>query len=109
MLRSVCEASAQVYLMMKDTWKQPPSLSLIIKMFWCMWQKMGKNVFIKYFTEDSLFFISIEFFQKLVSEVGDGSDTAEGEQSQVNNLYPLLMQHNGGSDSWNKGKKLQLS
>lgn len=52
------------------------------------------------------YFISTDFIQKLVSEVGDGSDAAEGEQSQGNNLYPLLMQHNGGRDSWNKGKNI---
>lgn len=39
-----------------------------------------------------------------MSEVEDGSNTAEGEQRDVNNLYPLLVQHNGGRDSWNKGK-----
>ncbi len=39
-----------------------------------------------------------------MSEVEDGPNTAEGEQRDVNNLYPLLMQHNGGRDSWNKGK-----
>ncbi|XP_051937409.1 urotensin-related peptide 1 [Hippocampus zosterae] len=42
-----------------------------------------------------------DFLQKLVSE--DASYTTEGEQSEVNNLYPLLMQHNGQSQSWNKG------
>ncbi|KAM9356673.1 urotensin-related peptide 1 [Symphorus nematophorus] len=46
-----------------------------------------------------------DFIQKLVSEVEDGSNTAEGEQREVNNLYPLLMQHNGGRDSWSKGAK----
>ncbi|XP_033994246.1 uncharacterized protein urp1 [Trematomus bernacchii] len=46
-----------------------------------------------------------DFIQKLVSEVDDGPDTAEGEQREVNNLYPLLMQHNGGRESWNKGAK----
>ncbi|XP_070770038.1 urotensin-related peptide 1 [Enoplosus armatus] len=46
-----------------------------------------------------------DFIQKLVSEVEDGPNTAEGEQRDVNNLYPLLMQHNGGRDSWNKGAK----
>ncbi|TKS72177.1 hypothetical protein D9C73_006251 [Collichthys lucidus] len=47
-----------------------------------------------------------DFIQKLVSEVEDGSNTAEGEQRDVNNLYPLLVQHNGGrGDSWNKGAK----
>ncbi len=51
-------------------------------------------------------FISAEFFQKLVSEVEDGANTAEGEQREVNNLYPLLMQHSGGRDSWNKGEKV---
>uniref|UniRef100_A0A3B4ZYG5 Urotensin-related peptide 1 n=1 Tax=Stegastes partitus TaxID=144197 RepID=A0A3B4ZYG5_9TELE len=44
------------------------------------------------------------FIQKLVSEVEDGANTAEGEQREVNNLYPLLMLHNGGRDSWNKEK-----
>ncbi|XP_062250337.1 urotensin-related peptide 1 [Platichthys flesus] len=43
-----------------------------------------------------------DFIQKLVSEVEDGPDTADGE---VNNMYPLLMQHNEGRDSWNKGTK----
>lgn len=38
-----------------------------------------------------------------MSEVEEGANTAEGEQREVNNLYPLLMQHNGGRDSWNKG------
>ncbi|XP_034739516.1 uncharacterized protein urp1 [Etheostoma cragini] len=46
-----------------------------------------------------------DFLQKLVSEVEDGSNTAEGEQREGNNLYPLLMQHNGGRESWNKGAK----
>ncbi|TDH07436.1 hypothetical protein EPR50_G00106150 [Perca flavescens] len=46
-----------------------------------------------------------DFLQKLVSEVEDGPNTAEGEQREVNNLYPLLMQHNGGRESWNKGAK----
>ncbi|XP_072251521.1 urotensin-related peptide 1 [Leuresthes tenuis] len=46
-----------------------------------------------------------DFIQKLVSEVDDGANTAEGEQREVNNLYPLLMQQNGGRDSWNKGAK----
>ncbi|CAK6964710.1 urotensin-related peptide 1 [Scomber scombrus] len=46
-----------------------------------------------------------EFIQKLVSEVEDGPNAAEGEQREVNNLYPLLMQHNAGRDSWNKGAK----
>lgn len=49
-------------------------------------------------------FILTDFIQKLVSEVEDGPNAAEGEQREVNNLYPLLMQHNGGRDSWNKGK-----
>ncbi|XP_070692518.1 urotensin-related peptide 1 [Pempheris klunzingeri] len=46
-----------------------------------------------------------DFIQKLVSEVEDGPNTVEAEQREVNNLYPLLMQHNGGGDSWNKGAK----
>ncbi|CAB1456221.1 unnamed protein product [Pleuronectes platessa] len=46
-----------------------------------------------------------DFIQKLVSEVEDGPDTADGEQREVNNMYPLLMQHNEGRDSWNKGTK----
>ncbi|XP_038555637.1 urotensin-related peptide 1 [Micropterus salmoides] len=46
-----------------------------------------------------------DFIQKLVSEVEGGANAAEGEQREVNNLYPLLMQHNGGRDSWNKGTK----
>ncbi|XP_068182514.1 urotensin-related peptide 1 [Antennarius striatus] len=46
-----------------------------------------------------------DFIQKLVSEVDDGPKITEGEQKEGNNLYPLLMQHNGGRDSWNKGAK----
>ncbi|KAK2848915.1 hypothetical protein Q5P01_008749 [Channa striata] len=46
-----------------------------------------------------------EFIQKLVSEVEGGLNPAEGEQREVNNLYPLLMQHNGERDSWSKGDK----
>ncbi|XP_078117537.1 urotensin-related peptide 1 [Sander vitreus] len=46
-----------------------------------------------------------DFLQELVLEVEDGPNTAEGEPREVNNLYPLLMQHNGGRDSWNKGAK----
>ncbi|XP_075958956.1 urotensin-related peptide 1 [Anarhichas minor] len=46
-----------------------------------------------------------DFIQKLVSEVQDGPNIAEGEQREMNNLYPLLMQHNGGMESWNKGAK----
>ncbi|XP_060903451.1 urotensin-related peptide 1 [Labrus mixtus] len=46
-----------------------------------------------------------DFIQKLVSEVEDGPNTSEGEQRDINNLYPLLMQHNGGRDSWTKGAK----
>uniref|UniRef100_A0A3P8S5T1 Urotensin-related peptide 1 n=1 Tax=Amphiprion percula TaxID=161767 RepID=A0A3P8S5T1_AMPPE len=42
-----------------------------------------------------------DFMQKLVSEVEDGANTAEGEQREV---FPLLMLHNGGRDSWNKEK-----
>ncbi|KAF3838635.1 hypothetical protein F7725_010403, partial [Dissostichus mawsoni] len=50
-----------------------------------------------------------DFIQKLVSEVDDGPNMAEGEQREVNNLYPLLMQHNGGRESWNKGGGPQRS
>ncbi|KAM3867006.1 urotensin-related peptide 1 [Diretmus argenteus] len=47
-----------------------------------------------------------DFIQKLVAEVEDGENTAQGEQREVNNQYPpLLMQHNGERDSWNKGAK----
>ncbi|XP_075902761.1 urotensin-related peptide 1 [Nelusetta ayraudi] len=46
-----------------------------------------------------------EFMKKLVSGVEDGSDAADGDPSPANNLYPLLMQHNGGSESWNRGMK----
>uniref|UniRef100_UPI0037E81502 urotensin-related peptide 1 n=1 Tax=Semicossyphus pulcher TaxID=241346 RepID=UPI0037E81502 len=46
-----------------------------------------------------------DFIQKLVSEVEDGPNTAEAEQREVNNLYPLLMQQNGGRDAWTKGTK----
>ncbi|XP_055017077.1 urotensin-related peptide 1 [Boleophthalmus pectinirostris] len=34
-----------------------------------------------------------EFIQKLVTEVEEGGNTAEVEQREMNNLYPLLMQH----------------
>uniref|UniRef100_A0A667Z044 Urotensin-related peptide 1 n=1 Tax=Myripristis murdjan TaxID=586833 RepID=A0A667Z044_9TELE len=43
-----------------------------------------------------------DFIQKLVAEVEDGEETAQGEQRELNNLYPLLIQHNGGRDSSNK-------
>ncbi|XP_037833475.1 urotensin-related peptide 1 [Kryptolebias marmoratus] len=46
-----------------------------------------------------------DFIQKLVSEVEEGTNTAEGEQREMNNLYPLLTQPNGRRDSWNKGAK----
>ncbi|XP_042348825.1 urotensin-related peptide 1 [Plectropomus leopardus] len=46
-----------------------------------------------------------DFIQKLVSEVEDGPNAAEGQQREVNDLYPLLMQHNGGREPWNKGAK----
>ncbi|XP_077433303.1 urotensin-related peptide 1 [Vanacampus margaritifer] len=42
-----------------------------------------------------------DFLQKLVSE--DASYNTEGEQRELNNQYPLLMQHNGQRQSWNKG------
>lgn len=44
--------------------------------------------------------------KKLVSDVEDGSDAADGDPSPANSLYPLLMQHNGGSESWNRGKNI---
>ncbi|AWP11852.1 Hypothetical protein SMAX5B_009363 [Scophthalmus maximus] len=50
-----------------------------------------------------------DFIQKFVSEVEDGPNAAEGEQREVNNMYPLLMQRNGGRDSWNKGRGSQGS
>uniref|UniRef100_A0A3Q1J8R5 Uncharacterized protein n=1 Tax=Anabas testudineus TaxID=64144 RepID=A0A3Q1J8R5_ANATE len=50
-----------------------------------------------------------DLIQKLVSEVEGGLDPAEGERREVNNLYPLLMQHNGGRDSWNKEAVLKLA
>lgn len=50
-------------------------------------------------------FILTDLIEKLVSEVEDGPDTAEGEQNQANNLYPLLTQHNMGRDSWTKGTR----
>ncbi|XP_070819605.1 urotensin-related peptide 1 [Chaetodon trifascialis] len=46
-----------------------------------------------------------DFIQKLVSEVEDEPNTAEAEQREMNNLYPLLVHHSGGRDSWNKGAK----
>ncbi|XP_035505127.1 urotensin-related peptide 1 [Scophthalmus maximus] len=48
-----------------------------------------------------------DFIQKFVSEVEDGPNAAEGEQREVNNMYPLLMQRNGGRDSWNKDSAQQ--
>ncbi|XP_040904689.1 urotensin-related peptide 1 [Toxotes jaculatrix] len=45
-----------------------------------------------------------DFIQKLVSEVEDGPNAAEGEQREANNLYPLLMQHNGTKDSAQQDK-----
>uniref|UniRef100_A0A1A7XL50 Urotensin-related peptide 1 n=1 Tax=Iconisemion striatum TaxID=60296 RepID=A0A1A7XL50_9TELE len=45
-----------------------------------------------------------DFIHKLVSEMEDGTNTAEGEHREVNNLYPLLMQQNEGRVSWNKGQ-----
>uniref|UniRef100_A0A3B4ASP3 Uncharacterized protein n=1 Tax=Periophthalmus magnuspinnatus TaxID=409849 RepID=A0A3B4ASP3_9GOBI len=45
------------------------------------------------------------FIQKLVTEVEEGGNTAEVEQREMNNLYPLLMQHSSGRDSWTKVKK----
>lgn len=50
-------------------------------------------------------FVSTDLIQKFVSEVEERPDNAEGEQSQVNNLYPLLMQQNMGRDSWTKGTR----
>ncbi|KAG7224764.1 hypothetical protein INR49_013476 [Caranx melampygus] len=46
-----------------------------------------------------------DYTQKSVSEGGDGSNAAEEEQNNLNTLYPLMMHHNGGRDSWNKGTK----
>lgn len=40
-----------------------------------------------------------------MSEVEEGPATADGGQSQVNNLYPLLMLQNMGRDSWDKGRR----
>ncbi|KAK0133142.1 hypothetical protein N1851_031473 [Merluccius polli] len=45
-----------------------------------------------------------DFIQKLAAEVEDGESPVQGEQTGVNNLYPLLTQHYGARDSWNKGK-----
>ncbi|XP_056134053.1 urotensin-related peptide 1 [Lampris incognitus] len=44
-----------------------------------------------------------DFLQKLMSEVEAGASNAQGSQTEVNDLHPLLMQHSGGRDSWNKG------
>lgn len=52
-----------------------------------------------------MFLISSDLYHKLMSEVEEGLDTANGGQSQVNNLYPLLMQQNMGRDSWDKGRR----
>ncbi|KAM9834628.1 urotensin-related peptide 1 [Syngnathus typhle] len=41
-----------------------------------------------------------DFLQKLVSD--NASYNTEGEQMELNNLYPLLMQHNEQRQSWNK-------
>lgn len=40
-----------------------------------------------------------------MSEVEEGPDTADGGQSQVKNLYPLLIQQNMERDSWDKGRR----
>uniref|UniRef100_A0A3B5K923 Urotensin-related peptide 1 n=1 Tax=Takifugu rubripes TaxID=31033 RepID=A0A3B5K923_TAKRU len=45
-----------------------------------------------------------DLYHKLMSEVEEGPDAADGGQSQVKNLYPLLMQQNMGRDSWDKGR-----
>lgn len=49
--------------------------------------------------------MSSDLYHKLMSEVEEGPDTADGGQSQVKNLYPLLMQQNMGRDSWDKGRR----
>ncbi|KAJ3588065.1 hypothetical protein NHX12_011659 [Muraenolepis orangiensis] len=44
-----------------------------------------------------------DFLQKLAAEVEGGDGPVVGEQREVNSLYPLLTQHYGGRDLWNKG------
>lgn len=44
--------------------------------------------------------------KKIVSGVDDGLNTADDDPSPANNLYPLLMQHNEGSELWNRGKTI---
>ncbi|CAL1613834.1 unnamed protein product [Knipowitschia caucasica] len=46
-----------------------------------------------------------EFIQKLVTEVENGDNTADVEQRELNNLFPLVMQHSTGRDPWTKGVK----
>lgn len=50
--------------------------------------------------------ILTEFMKKMVSGVDDGSNAADGDQIPANNLYPLLMQHNEGSELWKRGKTI---
>lgn len=50
-------------------------------------------------------FISTDLHHKLILEVEEGPDIAEGGRGQGNNLYPLLMQQNVGRDSWDKGTR----
>lgn len=44
--------------------------------------------------------------KKIVSGVDDGSNTADRDPSPANDLYPLLMQHDEGSELWNRGKTM---
>uniref|UniRef100_A0A8C5H8V3 Urotensin-related peptide 1 n=1 Tax=Gouania willdenowi TaxID=441366 RepID=A0A8C5H8V3_GOUWI len=46
-----------------------------------------------------------EVLQKLVSDIEDEANAGDGEQRDASNLFPLIMQHNGGRESWNKGAK----
>ncbi|TWW55229.1 hypothetical protein D4764_09G0002780 [Takifugu flavidus] len=54
---------------------------------------------------DTIMETGTDLYHKLMSEVEEGPDAADGGQSQVKNLYPLLMQQNMGRDSWDKGSK----
>uniref|UniRef100_A0A8C7HRF4 Urotensin-related peptide 1 n=1 Tax=Oncorhynchus kisutch TaxID=8019 RepID=A0A8C7HRF4_ONCKI len=40
--------------------------------------------------------------QQLVADVEDGENTELTDQREVKNLYPLLLQHDGVRETWNK-------
>ncbi|XP_062332982.1 urotensin-related peptide 1 [Osmerus eperlanus] len=46
-----------------------------------------------------------DLIQKLVAEVEDGENTDLNDHMEMKNLYPLLLQRDGGQDAWSKGAK----